>query len=305
MSGAVIGIDCGGTRARAVVLDGSGAEMARAEGPGAVATAADPQAAAQAVASVCRDAAASAGLRLPVDAVWAGITGAGREASRSTVEDELTRAGLARSVRVGTDVQAAFHDAFGDGPGILLIAGTGSIAFGRAGYGRQGRAGGWGHRIGDEGSAYAIGIEGLRGMAQAVDGRGEQTMLGDRIFQHLRLGAMDDVVTWVTSASKGEVAALAPVVVAAADEGDVVAGKVVDRAVRALERHIGALLERLGPWSRPPTIALSGGLLRVGRPLRGPLERLLTRHLVSVLERDLDAALGAAKLGSLRGRERV
>jgi glucosamine kinase len=305
MSRAVIGIDCGGTRARAVVLDGADEVLARAEGPGAVASATDPQAAAQAVASVCRDAAAAAGVELPVDAVWAGITGAGREASRSIVEDELTRAGVARSVRVGTDVQAAFHDAFGDGPGILLIAGTGSIAYGRAGYGRQGRAGGWGHLIGDEGSGYAIGLEGLQLMAQAMDGRGPQTTLPDRIFRHLRLGAMDDVVTWVASASKGEVAALAPVVVAAAAEGDTVAGKVVDRAVQALERHIRALLERLGPWSRPPTIALAGGLLRPGRPLRESLERLLVRHLVSVLGRDLDPALGAAKLGSMRGEGRI
>jgi N-acetylglucosamine kinase-like BadF-type ATPase len=155
--------------------------------------------------------------------------------------------------------------------------------------------------VGDEGSGYAIGLEGLRRMAQAMDGRGPQTVLPDRLFLQLGLGAMDDVVTWVASASKGDVAALAPVVIAAASEGDTEAGTVVDRAAHALERHVRALLERLGPWSRPPVIALSGGLLRAGRPLRAPVERLLTRHLVSVLDRDLDPAMGAARLGSGRG----
>lgn len=72
-------------------------------------------------------AAEAAGRTLPCTALWAGIAGAGRETVRASAEMAVQRAGLARAARVGTDVEAAFH-AFADGPGILLVAGTGSIA---------------------------------------------------------------------------------------------------------------------------------------------------------------------------------
>lgn len=293
----MIGVDCGGTRARAVVLDGSGAELARVEGPGAVASAADPGSAARALAGVSRRAAEQAHLTLPVDGVWAGVTGAGREAARSSVELELSRMGVARAVRVGTDVEAAFHDAFGGGPGVLLIAGTGSIAYGRAEDGREGRVGGWGHHIGDEGSGYAIGLEALRRVARTLDGRGPETALVGAVLEHLDLVSIDDVVTWMGTAPKADVASLAPVVAAASSAGDPVAGEILVQAVQDLEGHVLAILENLGPWSKPPTVALAGGLLGPGRALREPLLRSLAQHRMPVLGRPLDPALGAARLG--------
>jgi N-acetylglucosamine kinase-like BadF-type ATPase len=105
------------------------------------------------------------------------------------------------------------------------------------------------------------------------------------------------VVTWRTSASKGEVAALAPLVTAAAAAGDTIAREIQGTAVEDLERHVLAILEQLGPWSKAPTVALTGGLLRPGRALRDPLIRTLSRQFLTVLGRDLDPAVGAAKLG--------
>jgi len=279
------------------MLDELGVERARVEGPGAVASAADPGTAAAAVAAVCRRAAEAAGATVPVDVVWAGITGAGREASRSAVELELTRAGVARATHVGTDVQAAFQDAFQDGPGVLLIAGTGSIAYGRADDGREGRVGGWGHHIGDEGSGYAIGLDALRRVVRMVDGRAPQTVLVDGVLGLLGLASVDDIVTWLGEATKGDVASLAPVVARARANGDAVAGEILVQAIEDLERHILAILENLGPWSRPPRVALAGGLLRPGRALREPLVRTLARQRLTVLDRELDAAMGAARLG--------
>jgi glucosamine kinase len=296
MTRIVIGVDCGGTRARAVVLDAEGRELARAERPGAVATAAAPEHAVSAVARVCREAAKAAGAALPVDAVWAGVTGAGREASRSAVELELSRAGVAGRVHVGTDGQAAFHDIFGDGAGVLLIAGTGSIAFGRAEDGREGRVGGWGHHIGDEGSGYAIGLEALRRVARSLDGRDPETSLVRVVLGHLSFKTIDEVVTWMGSASKSEVAALAPIVAFAADRGDITAREIQVQAVEELEGHVLAILENLGPWSTPPGVAFSGGLLGTGSPLRGPLARTLARQRITVLDTVADPAMGAGRL---------
>ena len=142
MSGYVAGVDGGGTRTRAVIIDDTGAEIARAEREGAVANAAAPHEAADAVTSAVRAAAVEGGVKLPVRALWAGLAGAGREAARDAVTDALSRVGLAEAIEVGTDVEAAFHDAFGKGTGVMLIAGTGSIAWARDERGVMHRVGG-------------------------------------------------------------------------------------------------------------------------------------------------------------------
>jgi N-acetylglucosamine kinase-like BadF-type ATPase len=302
MSRYVIGVDGGGTRTGAVLLEVDAAdprqakELARTEGRSAVADATEPGRAASAVADVCRDVTRLAGVEPPVDVVWAGLAGAGREAARSAVELELGRAGVARVARVGTDVLAAFQDAFGDGPGVLLVAGTGSIAWGRAEDGREGRVGGWGHHIGDEGSGYAIGVEALRRVARDADGRGPATNLRTIILTHLGLDVVDDLVPWSATVPRAQVAALALLVVAAAAGGDAAAREILDHAVEELERHVLAILENLGPWASAPTVALAGGLLRPGRAVRSSLEAALARDRVRLLDRELDPAMGAGRL---------
>ncbi len=297
MSRHVIGIDGGGTRTRAVVVDEGGTEVGRAEGGPALAGTLDPLGAAQAVAGVARAAATAAGVQVPVDVLWAGLSGAGREAARRAVERELGRLDLARDVRVGTDVEAAFHDAFSGGPGLLLIAGTGSIAWGRAEGGRAGRVGGWGPRIGDEGSAWALSLDALRRVARGADGRAPRTGLQEAILGHLRLSRPEELVQWVADASKRRVASLAPVVCAAAERGDSAASQILARAVQELEGHALTLLGNLGPWRDPPRVALGGGLLEPGGPLRSAVERALVRHGLRPIDRALDAARGAASLG--------
>ncbi|MEJ2203952.1 MAG: BadF/BadG/BcrA/BcrD ATPase family protein [Gemmatimonadota bacterium] len=296
MSSFFIGVDGGGTGTRAVLLDVEGRELGRASGAAAVANAREPDRAARAVRDVCSAAARVVGRSLPADVVWAGLSGAGREAARYAVELELGRLSVGASVRVDTDVRAAFHDAFSDGPGVLLVAGTGSIAWGRAEDGREGRVGGWGHHIGDEGSGYAIGREALRRVTRHADGRAPATDLEERVLDHLRLHRADDLVGWINEAERSEVASLAPLVVDTARSGDGIAQEIVQRAVEELEGHVLTLLENLGPWSTAPPVALSGGLIEPGRPLRESVETALERHLIRPLQRPLDPALGAARL---------
>lgn len=291
-----IGVDGGGTKTRAVVVDREGVEHGRAEGRAAVANAGSPSVAAASVRDVCLAALADADSAAPARAVWAGLAGAGREAARSAVELELSRYGIADVCRIGTDVVGAFHDVFPTGPGILLIAGTGSIAWGRAEDGREGRVGGWGHHVGDEGSGYAIGLDALRRVARNADGRAPGTILRDLLLERLGVDAVEKLVTWAGEAGKREVAALAPTVVEAAGDGDSVAGEILVTAVEELEGHVVTILDRLGPWTHPPKVALSGGLLRVGEPLRGQMERVLARHRLEALPGRPDAARGAANL---------
>ncbi|MEE8147038.1 MAG: hypothetical protein V3T24_05495, partial [Longimicrobiales bacterium] len=126
-----LGVDGGGTRTRVALADGSGHEHSRAEGPPTLIDPANPNTTIGVIADLCREAVSKVGADLPVAALWAGIAGAGTEPTRSVVESALRDAGLASCTAVGADAEAAFHDAFPSGPGILLISGTGSIALGR------------------------------------------------------------------------------------------------------------------------------------------------------------------------------
>jgi glucosamine kinase len=301
MSDWFIGIDGGGTRTRALALDELGNELARVEGPAALADPRAPGAAALPIAEVARSAAKAAGRLLPCSALWAGIAGVGREATRAAVEQAVEREGLARRLRVGTDARAAFYDAFEGGPGILVIAGTGSVAYGRSEAGRDARVGGWGTLLGDEGSGYAIGLEGLRRVARAADGRGDPTVLEETMLQHLGLSGADGLIAWTANAQKSDIAALVPVIVDASRKGDGVAREILTTAVDDLVRHVRTLLTTLGPWERPPSVALTGGVLAAGRPLRRPVEEALARQHLPLLERELDPTLGAAKLARTIG----
>jgi glucosamine kinase len=291
----VIGVDGGGTHARAVIVDDSGREIARGEAPGAVVTLLDPGAAASAVTAAVRAAADRGGLTLPGAFLWAGLAGAGHERSRAAVEGALARAGLGRTVRVGTDAEAAFHAAFAGGPGVMLIAGTGSVAWARGPAGRS-RVGGWGQLLGDEGSGYAIGLAALRAAVRAQDGRSAPTTLLAGVSSELGLEDPMELIPWAASASKAEYASLVPLVARLAQEGDSTARQILGNAVSELEAHVVAILARSGPWPSPPELLLYGGLVSPGGTLRDALLERLDSQPVTVRPGDVDAAAGAAML---------
>jgi len=299
-----VGVDGGGTSARAVIVDSEGRELARADAPGAVVAQQAPEAAAAGVEAAIREAARRARVPLPADVLWAGLAGAGREPARAAVRRELERRGVAARVLVGTDVEAAFEAAFAGGSGILLVAGTGSIAWARDAGGGTSRAGGWGQLLGDEGSGYAIGLAALRAAVRAADGRGPETRLREAVPAALSLADPDDLVPWVAAAAKADVARLVPVVVEAAARGDAVADALLGQAGAELARHVEALLARMPSGSERPQLALWGGLLAEGGPLRGRVLERLREMPVDVRPGALDPALGAARLALQAHAER-
>ena len=296
MSRLAIGVDGGGTRARVVVLDERGRELHRGEGLGAVVTAAEPQVAAAAVREAVERALADSAGAPAGSVLWAGLSGAGLPEARAAAEGALIDLRIADRVVVGTDAEAAFHDAFGAGPGILLIAGTGSVALARAPDGSAVRAGGWGSYLGDEGSGFRIGLDALHAVVRADDGRDPPTVLREAVLEALGLERARPLVGWIASASKAEVAALVPLVVRAAADGDEAARSILARAVDELVSHVGTVHRRAGPWPEPPDLALSGGLIFTRGPLRGPLVEALDGIALRLLDRDLDPPRGAARI---------
>lgn len=298
-----LGVDGGGTRTRAVVTDGHGKELARAEGPATLIDQANPKATIGVVTHVCRQALGNAGATPPARVLWAGIAGAGNDPAQSEVCDALQGAGIADIVYVGTDAKAAFHDAFGDEAGILLISGTGSSALGRGSDGSTIRVGGWGNLLGDEGSGYAIGLSALRAVVKGEDGRRMKTALRDPLLEVLGVARPDELIAWVATATKAEVAALVPLVCERAESGDEVARTIVENAVEDLVAHVLTVVKRLGPWPGRPAVALAGGLIDEGGPLRQRVSVAIGGLLCQPRDRVVDAARGAADL-ALRSVEK-
>ncbi|MGI9090318.1 MAG: BadF/BadG/BcrA/BcrD ATPase family protein [Gemmatimonadaceae bacterium] len=296
----VVGVDAGGSKTRVVVATSTGDTLAEVVGPAAAMSPGNAEHSATVIAGVVASALASAeqGDRVP-RSLYAGVAGTGRETEQLALQDALTRRELADEVVVETDAEIALADAFGEGAGIILIAGTGSIAFGRSPAGLIARCGGWGIAFGDEGSGAWIGRRALSVVAAAHDGREPETALTGAILTAAQVNEPEQLIPWAIAADKESLAALAPSVIAMAMQDDVRANSVVDMAVEELVLHIRALGKRLFVDDRAAfDVAFTGGLLGRGSLLRKRLERRLKTAVpgANVKAVEIDAARGAVKL---------
>jgi glucosamine kinase len=226
-------------------------------------------AAATRIAATARQALTEARL-LQADLLVIGAAGAGREPEKSELRDGLRNERLAERVMVVGDLDIALEAAFGTGPGVVLISGTGSVAVGRTADGKVHRRGGYGWQISDEGSGFAIGRAGLIAIGLAQDGRGRETKLTKTLIEGSPVDAIDQLIRWSVVADPSEIAGLAQVVFRTAAQGDQVAQAIVNRAADDLVELASALLTLFGPKKAVP-LALAGGNLAPDRALRAPL----------------------------------
>ncbi len=291
-----IGIDGGGTRTRVCLADRQGKVLGQGEGSASLVDPEAPSKAALLVDTIVRRVMNEHNIARPATAMWAALAGAGRLETQRRVRDELREISgdLVKKIGVGTDVDAAVEDAFQGSPGIVLIAGTGSIAFALDQEGNRLTVGGWGSQLGDEGSGYAIGRDGLSALLWAADGRGPETALTG-LLGELDLEAPQELVNWVARATKRDIAALAPIVVRYADEGDQEAQRVVDKATTDLRKHLEALVSRMGTRG-VREVALVGGLIVPGRAMRTRVEWIIGELELTVLQREVLPDRGAAGL---------
>lgn len=294
-----LGADAGGSHSTVVLGAPDLTVLSRADGPAAAMRPGGGVATATVLAETARRAATQAGVELPVERAVVGAAGAGRAQEQAELAAALIAAGVAHRVRVLADAEVALTSAFGGGPGMLLTAGTGSIAFARDATGRLHRAGGYGWQLGDEGGGYWVGRSALAVAARAHDGRGEGSTLLARLLGALGLQQFDDLVRWTATATPAQVAALAPHVLNAAREGEAVARQTVAAAANELAELVAALV-RYFPGSDPVPVALAGGLLLPHSPLTAALgERLSTRlNRARLLSDRIDVALGALRLAA-------
>ena len=278
MTDILIGVDGGGSKTRVLIGDEAGNELARVEGARSGVRPGRADESAKIIADVVRDALSQAVLTGAVEpkVLYCGVAGVGREVENRSLRTALEAEELAETVVVDSDGMIAMFDAFADGPGILLVAGTGSTAYGRGPNGEMLRCGGWGPDIGDEGSGAWIGRRALGIVAAATDGREGDTALVGAILTATQTADAVDLIPWAASADVRAISQLAPVVLVTAAAGDGRANSLVTLAAEELVTHVRSLATQLfGDERASISVALSGGLMRKGSLLRKRVEQRL------------------------------
>jgi glucosamine kinase len=259
----VLGIDAGGTKTVCLLADERGVIVSEGRGAGA-----NLQSSGELdVEKVLHDVMERAiGDRLDRPAaICLGIAGVDRHDDAGTVMGIMRRISPGSRVLVVNDALIALEAGAPGVPGIVVIAGTGSIAYGRNANGSASRAGGWGHVIGDEGSGYWIGRQALAAIVREVDGRGPRTQLTDDVLSHFGVPNAAGLVHIVYNREvpRRNVATLGPIVQRARDSGDAVAANILERAAEELVLAASSVATRLDMRGDSFPFVLAGGIFHI------------------------------------------
>lgn len=212
-----------------------------------------------------------------------GLAGYGQEQSiRKKIEEVIERISQGHPYHLVNDVESAIAGALALQDGIMVIAGTGSIAFGVHGKERV-RCGGWGYQIGDESSAYWLGRKLLAVFSKQADGRLEKSALYAIVMSACELKKDVDIISYVREVLQNDrtrIAGLARLVSEAAEQGDEQAKLMYEEAAVELALNISTIQRRVFP-SGDVTVSYTGGVFQAGSLLLDPLQKRLpiTCHL--------------------------
>ncbi len=295
----IIGIDSGGTAMRGCLLRSNGELLALKDAPsanynklrGAIA-----EHVVQLTQQLCEAAQISTH---DVDLAGFCATGVGRPADRQFVTELLQHARLAQHVVAESDALGALTGAFAGAPGIIVSAGTGAFAHARTHAGHIVRVGGWGYLLGDEGSGYYLAKQALNAALQDWDGRGAPTQLRAIFEQHFGVASIELIITQIYDPAfdRGRVAELAPLVFAAAEEGDHVAQRLVEETGSALGQLAFAAMKRFEADTSIP-LALLGKLFRRREALLPAFWKVFgdAQERIQVVDPRFEPVIGAALL---------
>src|SRR5205085_4643824 len=195
---------------------------------------------------------------------------------RERMRESLTGLGVG-SLEVVTDADIALYGATNGAPGLVLIAGTGSICCGRNARGKRVCAGGWGPLAGDEGGGSWLARRALQAVAQAADGRGPDTALSQAACAYFKVAAPDDLgfAIYAPSITNERIAGFGRCVVEAAQKRDEVARAIIAEAGRELGKMATAVIRKLGMERERFQVAYVGGVFRAGDLILAPLREVI------------------------------
>jgi N-acetylglucosamine kinase-like BadF-type ATPase len=301
----ILAIDAGGTSTRALVTAANGTVLGHGRGGPANHILSGWDTARASIIAAITQTCSAAGIQLPeVTCAAAGSAGVGPNGEGCEIVESLLAEMLPRArVRAVGDMVAAFWGALAGDSGVVVAAGTGSVCYGRSPNGNTCQVGGWGHIMGDEGSAYDIAVRALRAGAQATDGRGPQTALAERLATALAAGNLVEVAVRVYGEpmTRQSIARLATTVYETAAAGDPVARALLTEAGIDLGRCALAALRALGLVGHATTVAYTGAVFDAGAFIADAFRNAITSACPSVciVPAEFPPVVGALKLGLL------
>ncbi len=245
-----IGMDGGGTKTKCILTDENLNQLFETVGGASNFLVIGTETVSQTVFNLINECVSAAKISLEdVEAIVLGTTGGGRRNDAELLEKQIFADAKSKSVsinkfKVESDARIALEGAFSGKSGSILIAGTGSIMFGKDDNGEIHRVGGFGRFIGDEGSGYRIGRKGLNAVARFMDGRAKPTKIADLLEQVFSISTSEQLITEVYR-NNFDIASAAPIVFDAADSGDKVAQRILENEADELLLHINSMKEKL------------------------------------------------------------
>ena len=269
-----LGIDGGGTKTRAVLVNYKnevlGEGIAGPSNPLRVGVQAASDHICEAVDRACDTANIR---RKDILSAEIGLAGVRRQDIRARMHDVLTDSLKIDPIEIVTDADIALYGATNGEPGLVVIAGTGSICCGINAKGKRTCSGGWGPIAGDEGSGYSIAQNGLRRVAQSSDGRGQMTSLVEAAQNYFRADAIEDIAMaiYAPNMKHERIAGFARVVIETAKEGDETARELITNAGEELGTLAVAVIKQLKMEKERFQIAFVGGVFKAGELVKEPM----------------------------------
>lgn len=305
----VIGIDAGGSKTVCQLGDEAGRVLRESRGPGANLQSAGELAVEKVLHDVICEVLQEA--PEPPAAICIGMAGVDRPGDADVIQGILRRLCRGSRLLVVNDALVALEAGAPGAAGVVLIAGTGSIAYGRDARGGAARAGGWGHVLGDEGSGFWLGRRAIGAVLRALDRRGAPTAMAEPIMAHFGVSRAQDLVNPVYEGGMKPraIAAIAPIVGEAAAAGDAVAARIVDIGAAELAGSAVSVATRLGLQSTAFPLPLAGGIFRAVPQVRWLVMTRLREQipLAQPALLEVEPARGAVRLAAelLQGTVRV
>jgi len=272
----VIGIDGGGTKTACIVADQSGVILGRGLGGPTNPMFVGVQRARQSAKRALTQALKEIGNQ---DHVFAAACCSGPHSEQIIAEVILRTVEVGAVLTVEEDEPVRFAATGGD-YGVVVIAGTGSKAFARDRRGHKATAGGWGDRLGDEGSAGDIAVRALRAAVRAVDGRGAPTVLVNSVREHFGVDDLQELkpIFYPSGVPRHELVEFFHRVLAAARSGDRVAQGIFNEAGQELGLAALAVMRALDMLRNSVPVVLAGGVVVTGELVLGPMCRTISRQ---------------------------
>ncbi len=302
-----LGIDGGGTSTRAIIIDDTGAVVGEGISGPANALRVGIRDAVRHIREAVDHACAQAGIDIrQIAAAELGLAGARRREVRERMRKAVSPKLAIKRLKIVTDAEIALDGAMDGAPGLVLIAGTGSICWGVNANGVQARAGGWGPAAGDEGSGYSIARRALQSVAQAADGRGARTRLSAAACEYFDISSVDELAMAISAPglTHDRFAGFARRVVDVARLGDAVARDILRNAGAELATLAIAVVRQLGMQQERFQVAYVGGVFNAGDLVMQPLIEALQdcAPRAELVAPRVDPAVAAARRARLTAK---